>query len=356
MASGTLCDMDPITIVVALALLLLGVAAGWFVGVLWARARTASASDPANELTEGVGRLGDQLADLHHDRAVWQGELTAQVEAMRRQTSDLRRETHALATALRRPTVRGRWGELHLRRACELAGMVDRCDFTEQTHLSDGALRPDLVVHLAGGRSLAVDAKAPLDAYLDASEIDPADDQDGTRRRGLLEQHARRLRAHVDTLGAKRYWSGLESSPEFVVLFLPGEPLLSAALEADPALLDHAASRQVVLATPTTLIALLRTVAHGWRHEALADRAREIEQTGRELHVRLRTWTDHLDQLGRSLGAATRHFNGAIGSLESRVLVSARRLAELGITDEEIDSPRAVTELPRSPGASSRGA
>lgn len=347
--------MDPTTIVAALALLALGMAAGWFVGVLWARAG-ASHADPANELSEGVGRLGDQLADLHHDRAVWQGELSAQVEAMRRQTTDLRRETHALATALRRPSVRGRWGELHLRRACELAGMVERCDFTEQTPLQDGTLRPDLVVRLAGGRTIAVDAKAPLDAYLDAGEVDPGDDVDGERRAGLMAQHARRLRAHIETLSAKRYWAALDSSPEFVVLFLPGESLLSAALEADAALLDHAASRQVVLATPTTLIALLRTVAHGWRHEALADRAREIEQTGRELHLRLRTWTDHLDQLGRSLGAATRHFNAAVGSLESRVLVSARRLADLGVTDDEIAGPRAVTELPRAPGASNRGA
>lgn len=362
--------MDTTTAGLAIALLLLGAAAGWYVGVLWARSRPTAATDTrATHLADGIDRLGDQLADLHHDRAVWQGELAAQVEAMRRQTGDLRRETHALATALRRPGVRGRWGELHLRRAVELAGMVDRCDFTEQARLDDGALRPDLVVHLAGGRSLAVDAKVPLDAFLDASEADPGEPAGRERQAEQLARHARQLRQHVDVLASRRYWSALPSSPELVVLFLPGEPILSAALESDPALLEHAASRNVVLATPTTLIALLRTVAHGWRHEALADRAREIEHTGRELHLRLRTWSDHLDQLGRSLGAATRHYNSAVGSLESRVLVSARRLAELGVTDEELPAPRSVTDLPRGtaardegttaeqrPGASARGA
>lgn len=350
-------DIDAGTLAAALLLLALGAVLGAYVGGLRARARPAPAPpDRTGDLALGIERLGDQLADLHHDRAVWQGELAAQVDAVRRQTGDLRRETHALASALRRPAVRGRWGELHLRRACELAGMVDRCDFSEQSRLQDGALRPDLVVHLAGGRSLAVDAKVPLDAYLDASETDDGEPGGRERQAEHLARHARQVRQHVDALGARRYWSALPSSPELVVLFLPGEPLLSAALEADAGLLEHAATRNVVLATPTTLIALLRTVAHGWRHEALAERAREIEQTGRELHLRLRTWSDHLDQLGRSLGAATRHYNSAVGSLESRVLVSARRLAELGVTDEELPSPRAVTDLPRSPGASARGA
>ncbi|MFW6774218.1 DNA recombination protein RmuC [Nocardioides sp. CPCC 205120] len=341
--------MDVLDVVTALALLAVGVAAGWYVGVLWSRGRPAerAAAVDALRLAEGIDRLGDQLADLHHDRAVWQGELTAQVAAMRDQTGELRRETHALATALRRPTVRGRWGELHLRRAVELAGMVDRCDFSEQVRLADGALRPDVVVHLAGGRSLVVDAKVPLDAFLDAAELDGGDADQAERQRAHLARHARQVRSHVDALGAKRYWAALPDSPELVVLFVPGDAFLAAALEADPGLLEHAATAQVVLATPTTLIALLRTVAHGWRQEALAERAEEIQRTGRELHQRLRTWAEHLDALGRSLGAATRHYNSAVGSLESRVLVSARRLAELGVTDEELPGPRAVGDLPR---------
>lgn len=363
--------MDLTDVVTAVVLLALGALLGGYVGVLWARSRPGQVDGAvsADRLTEGIDRLGDQLADLHHDRAVWQGELAQQVADMRTQTGELRRETHSLATALRRPTVRGRWGELHLRRAVELAGMVDRCDFTEQARLDDGALRPDLVVSLAGGRSIAVDAKVPLDAFLDATELDPGDAVQAEAQRAHLLRHARQVRTHVDALGAKRYWSALRESPEFVVLFVPGDAFLAAALEADPSLMEHAAARQVVLATPTTLIALLRTVAHGWRHEALADQAEEIQRVGRELHLRLRTWTDHLDQLGRSLGAATRHFNGAVGSLETRVLVSARRLADLGVTDDDLPAPRAVSELPRTadpldvredreagPGASARGA
>lgn len=353
--------MDLLAVVTALLLLLVGGAVGCLVGVLWCRSRPApQEAVDAGRLAEGIDRLGDQLADLHHDRASWQGELAAQVADMRHQTGELRRETHGLATALRRPTVRGRWGELHLRRAVELAGMVDRCDFTEQTPLDDGALRPDLVVRLAGGRTVVVDAKVPLDGYLDASALDPVDPAEVEQHRAHLVRHARQLRAHVDVLGARRYWAALPSSPEFVVLFVPGDAFLAAALEADPGLLEHAAGRQVVLATPTTLIALLRTVALGWRQEALAEQAAEIQRTGRELHQRLRTWSDHLDQLGRSLGAATRHYNSAVGSLETRVLVSARRLGDLGVSDEPLPGPREVRELPRDHGdrggASSRGA
>ncbi len=180
-------------------------------------------------IREGLDRLADQLKDLHHDRATWQGEFNAQVQGMRMTTESLRRETSSLATALRKPQVRGRWGEMHLRRAVELAGMVDRCDFTEQHQLDDGARRPDLVVHLAGGRQVVVDAKVPLDAFLDATGSD-----DDEERRAHLARHARQLRTHVDGLAAKAYWKSLPGTPEFVVLFVPAEAFLSAALEAEP--------------------------------------------------------------------------------------------------------------------------
>ena len=286
---------------------------------------------------ESLERLHDQMRDLEHTRVAWQSQLHEQVSDMRHSTETLRRETQSLSSALRRPQVRGRWGELHLRRAVELAGLVDRCDFHEQVQLEDGALRPDLVVHLSGGRQVVLDAKVPLDAYLDATSTDDDDTRDHH-----LARHARQLRTHVDALGSKSYWRALSETPEFVVLFVPAESFLSAALESDPSLIEHAATRQVVLATPTTLIALLRTVAHGWSHEALSTQAAEIHRLGRDLHHRLGTFSARLDQVGRSLNAAVGHFNAAVGSLESRVLVGARRFSDLGVTEEALTSPQAV--------------
>jgi len=326
----------------ALLALLVGLGLGALVGVLWARSRPQHVQalgqgmvDQA-EVMQGLDRLSDQLADLDHQRSTWQGQLHQQVQDMRLSTETLRRETHALSTALRKPQVRGRWGELHLRRSVELAGLVDRCDFSEQVRLEDGALRPDLVVHLVGGRSVVVDAKVPLDAYLDATSAD--DDE----RPAHLARHARQLRTHIDQLGAKSYWRSLPETPEFVVLFVPAESFLAAALETDGSLIEYAAAREVVLATPTTLIALLRTVAHGWSHEALADQAREIHRLGRDLHGRLGTLGGHLDLVGRSLNAAVGHYNAAVGSLESRVLVAARRFSDLAVTDADLPAPRAV--------------
>jgi len=341
-----------------ITLTLIGLVAGLALGWLLARrpssdraatlaALQARAGDDA-VLRDGLERLADQMRDLEHNRATWQGQLRQQVEDVRLSAEGLRRETAALGTALRRPQVRGRWGELQLRRAVELAGLVDRCDFTEQHHLDhDGAtLRPDLVVHLAGSRSVVVDSKVPLDAFLDAAEADDPDEH-----AHHLARHARQVRQHVDTLGAKRYWRALEQSPEFVVLFLPAEAFLPAALEADRSMLEHAASRQVVLATPTTLIALLKTVAQGWSHEALADRAREIHALGRELHERLGTLGAHVDRLGRSLGSAVASYNQAVGSLEGRVLVSARKFGELSPDDPPLEVPRQVEATPRALGA-----
>jgi DNA recombination protein RmuC len=338
------------------ATLLVGLVLGGLIGLLWARSRPQEAGVVAalrerdqRESTdqalvrEGLARLHDQLRDLDHSRASWQGQLNQQVADMRLTTESLRRETSSLATALRKPQVRGRWGEMHLRRTIELAGLVDRCDFTEQVQLADGVLRPDVVVHLAGGRSVVVDAKVPLDAFLDATAA-----EDDEEREAHLRRHVRQLRTHVDLLGAKAYWRALEETPEFVVMFVPAEAFLAAALETQGDLLEHAAARQVVLATPTTLIALLRTIAHGWSHETLASQAAEVQRLGRELHERLGTLGGHLDKVGRSLGAAVSSYNAAVGSLEGRVLVTARRFGDLGVTGDELDPPRQVEEAPRA--------
>lgn len=345
----------------ALVLLLVGLLVGAAIGVLWAQRRThrldaGALADRAAEdavLREGLARIGDQLRDLDHSRATWQGQVAQQVADMRHSTDILRHETRSLSTALRKPQVRGRWGELTLRRVVELAGMVDRCDFTEQLQLDDGALRPDLVVHLAGGRQVVVDSKVPLDAFLDATSTD-----DDELRDHHLSRHVHQLRTHIDQLSSKRYWRSLSTSPEFVVCFLPAEAFLSAALETRADLLEYAARQQVVLATPTTLIALLRTVAHGWTHAGLADRAQEIHDLGRELHERLGILNGHLDQLGRSLNAAVGHFNGAVGSYESRVLVTARRFDDLSGRESELVTPQRVTtstrEVPSRPSFGAR--
>jgi DNA recombination protein RmuC len=334
--------------------LALGLALGGLGGVLWSRSRPAYADtlgrgmvDQA-EVMQGLDRLSDQLHDFEHARATWQGQLHQQVLDMRMTTDTLRRETQSLSTALRRPQVRGRWGELHLRRAVEVAGLVDRCDFSEQVHLRDdeAVLRPDLVVRLAGGRAVVVDAKVPLDAFLDATTTDDLDE-----REAQLARHARQLRGHVDMLGSRRYWRALPESPEFVVLFLPAESFLAAALDADGSLIEYAADRGVVLASPTTLIALLRTVAHGWRHEALADQAREIHRVGRDLHERIGTMSGHLAKLGRSLDGAVASYNQTVGSWESRVLVAARRFEELDATDERLPETPFVETAARAVGS-----
>ena len=335
--------MDTVMVFVALVL---GLLLGGALGLLWARSRPQVAAGMVDqaEVMQGLDRLSDQMVDLDRQRASWQGEF-------RQHVAELQQETRGLSNALRRPQVRGRWGELHLRRAVELAGMVDRCDFHEQVRVADGALRPDLVVQLVGGRQVVVDAKVPLDAYLDATGTTVTGPDDQARRDDAVRRHARQLRTHVDQLGSKAYWRALEETPEFVVLFVPAESCLAVALDADRGLIEYAAERQVVLASPTTLIALLRTVAHGWRHEALADQAREIHQLGRDLHDRLGTFSGHLDAVGRSLGAAVGHYNATVGSLESRVMVSARRVRDLAVTDEPLDGPRQVEAGVRSLGA-----
>lgn len=309
----------------------------------WERALTSRGEGDAL-VRDGLDRLDERLRDVEQQRASWQGELRRHVEDVRQSTDLLRTETGALATALRRPHVRGRWGELHLRRTVELAGMVEHCDFSEQAPLqADGrALRPDLVVHLAGGRSVVVDAKVPLDAHLDAlAGADPDE------VRTHLQRHARQLRTHVDQLSSKSYWRALPQSPEFVVLFLPAESFLAVALETDASLLEYAADRDVVLATPTTLITLLRTVAHGWTTEMLAERTREVHELGRELHERLGVMGSHLDKLGRSLTGAVDAYNRTVGSLENRVLVTARTFEDTGVVRTTLAPVAPVTSSTR---------
>ena len=347
--------MEITTVLSLLLMLVVGVLLGAVVGALWARARGTATDDTARlaiearaadhaVVKEGLERLHDQMRDLEQHRISWQSQLRQQVEDVRHSTDTLRRETAALSTALRKPQVRGRWGELHLRRAVEVAGLVSRCDFAEQVSVrnDDGLLRPDLVVNLAGGKSVVVDAKVPLDAFLDATGADSDEERDAH-----LSRHARQLRQHVDTLSAKAYWRSLPATPEFVVLFVPGESFLSAALEAEPGLLEYAASRQVVLSTPTTLIALLRTVAYAWTQEALADKASDIHSLGRELYDRLGVMGGHLDRLGRSLTSAVGSYNKAVGSLETRVLVSARKFREMEVSSDELASPAPVSEAAR---------
>ena len=296
-------------------------------------------------LREQLHLVEAQLRGLEVERARAQAELREQVSGVRRTSELLGRETAGLVDALRRPQARGRWGEVQLRRCVELAGMVDRCDFFEQETLraADGAaLRPDLVVRLAGGRSVVVDAKVTLAAYLEAVECtDEAADAE------RMAAHARHLRAHVDRLADKAYWAALPDSPEFVVLFVPGEAFLAPALEHDPALLEHAYARRVHVATPTTLVSLLRTVAHGWQQHALTENARAVVASGQELYARLGTLGAHVDKLGRSLGSAVTDFNRTVGSLERTVLPAARRMTELGLAGDVPCSPRAVDDLPR---------
>jgi len=352
--------MELNTLISLFLMLAVGLLIGAVLGALWVRSRSTSsvlssvaeteriaiesrAADQA-VVRDSLERLHGQMRDLEQHRVSWQGQLKQQVDEVRHSTDTLRRETSSLSTALRKPQVRGRWGELHLRKVVEVAGLVARCDFAEQVpvHDDERLMRPDLVVNLAGGKHVVVDAKVPLDAFLDATNADS-----DAARDAHLSRHARQLRQHVDALAAKAYWRTLPATPEFVVLFVPGESFLSAALEAEPSLLEYAASRQVVLATPTTLVALLRTVAYAWTQETLADKAREIHELGRELYDRIGRMGGHLDRLGKSLTNAVDSYNKAVGSLETRVLVSARRFADMEVSDQELVSPTPVADAPR---------
>ncbi|MDX6199389.1 MAG: recombination protein RmuC [Actinomycetota bacterium] len=291
-------------------------------------------------LREQLGRVEGQLRGLETERARAFGELSKQVDTVRQSSELLGRETAALVNALRKPQARGQWGEMQLRRVVEHAGMLERCDFDEQATVRDAdgrALRPDLVVRLAGQRSVVVDAKVTLAAYLEAAE---STDEDFREQR--LVAHARHLRQHVDRLADKAYWQQFPDAPEFVVLFVPGEAFLAPALERDPALLEHAYARRVHIATPTTLVSLLRAVAYAWQQHALTENAQEVFRAGKELYNRLSTLGGHVDKLGRSLNTAVNDYNKTVASMERNLLPAARRMADLGLAQDGVDAPRPV--------------
>ena len=288
---------------------------------------------------ESLDKVDGKLRDLETAR-------TGAYASLSQQIGSLLSETGKLSQALRAPSVRGRWGEIQLKRVCEMAGMLEHCDFQEQpsARTDDGALRPDLVVKLPGGKNVVVDAKAPLQAYLSA--IDAPDE--GARRDRLLD-HARQIRQHMSALSRKAYWDQFEPAPEFVILFLPNEAMLTAALEHDPSLIEAGVQERVLLATPTTLIALLRAVAYGWRQESLSLNAQAISALGRELYKRLADMAGHLARVGKSLGSSVEAYNAAVGSIERRVLVSARKFRDLEATPEnlELESLAPIESAPR---------
>jgi DNA recombination protein RmuC len=289
-------------------------------------------------ISETLKQVDRRLGEAERDRVAAYAKLTEQVMVLGSSANMLSRALHA-------PAVRGRWGELQLRRVVEIAGMLQRCDFDEQPGLytDNGRMRPDLVVHLPGAKQIVVDAKAPLDAFLEAQET-----HDDEARAVRLQSHARQVRDHMDKLGSKAYWDQLGNSPEMVVMFLPGETLFSAALQHDLTLIEHGLRQKVLLASPITLIALLTTVAHSWRQEALTENYREVAQLGKEFYERLATFIEHFDDVRRRLDGAVQAYNKAAASFETRVVVSARKLKEMDVTTAgELPLLEPIDSIPR---------
>ena len=380
--SGIICAMNVLTALGMLFALALGVAIGWLAHAsragdraVRAEAQLAALRDneallhrslaSVNEdsarrhsgaigqqvshlvepLHDAVDALTEHVRQVEHNRIRAYAGLTEQVSGMHRASVALSTQTSQLVTALRAPQIRGRWGEMQLERVVELAGMVKHCDF--DTQVTRDGVRPDMIVRLAGGRQIVVDAKVPFAAYLDAAQ-----EEDASARTELMSRHSRQLRTHVDQLAAKEYWHSFEPTPEFVILFVPGDPFLDAALTSDSSLLEYAFSKNVILATPTTLVALLRTVAYTWKQESLAEDAARIQQLGRALYTRLGVVSSHLDKLGAHMGKAVDSFNATVSSVDTRVGVTARKLHDLELFDADVVEVRRVHTRPRSSDSS----
>ena len=291
-------------------------------------------------INDALSKTATQIQQIEKDRKESYGDLRSTIKFMSQGQQSLQQETQNLVQALRRPEVRGQWGEMTLKRLAELSGMVENCDFFEQTHTvtESGAIRPDMVVRLPENRQIIVDAKTPLDAYLSAIQT-----TDDIQRQQELKRHSQIIKQRIKELSAKNYWAEFSQSPEFVVLFVPGEHFLSAALETDPSLLENAIQQNIILATPTNFIALLKTISYGWKQQALADNAIEIRELGETLYKRLSVFTNHLTKLGLHLNNSVEHFNKTVGSLERQVLPSGKRFLDMGIrAKDEINS---VTEI-----------
>ena len=297
-------------------------------------------------IREALDASNKQISALEKARSEAYGSIRNHLEAMQLSQQSLTQETQNLVKALRRPEVRGQWGEITLRRLVELAGMVEHCDFIEQVHVvgDDKIIRPDMIVNMPDQRQLVVDVKTPLDAYLAAAEA-----PDDAQRKLALERHAKNVRAHIRMLASKSYWTQFDESPEFVILFIPGDQFLSAALGEEPDLIEYALSQQIILATPTSFVALLKAVAYGWRQLALADNAKEIRVLAEDLYARLGTFVTHMNKVGRQLASSVENYNRAVGSLERSVLPGARKFTELGVhAKKEIEKLESLEPVPRT--------